>query len=149
AGPFRNISPVQFMFMDRGLVNPSPKVPATLYLYDLEGKELWRRVQPDGSWAAGCIGIDWSGAGVPRELLVYARGPGQSVVIYDGEGNITDTFEMQYAPYRTAEDRKADFYCTRADVWGDSRQEVILFGSRGACIYSNARPLQIPTLYNN
>jgi hypothetical protein len=35
-----------------------------------------------------------------------------------------------------------------ADVWGDSREEVILFGSRGFCVYSNARPLEKPSLYN-
>jgi len=26
---------------------------------------------------------------------------------------------------------------------------VILFGSRGCCLYANTRPLAIPTLYNN
>ena len=83
------------------------------------------------------------------ELLVYARGPGQPMVIYDGTGKIVDTFEMQYTPDRTADDRKADFYAGRADLWGDCRHEVILFGSRGACIYANARPLQIPTHFNN
>jgi len=31
-------------------------------------------------------------------------------------------------------------------VWGDSRDEVIFSGSRGVCIYANARPLAIPTL---
>ena len=36
-----------------------------------------------------------------------------------------------------------------ADVWGDSRDEVLLFGARGCCIWANARPLAIPTLYNN
>ena len=35
-----------------------------------------------------------------------------------------------------------------ADVWGDSREEVILFGSRGFSIYANARPCQAPSLYN-
>jgi hypothetical protein len=56
---------------------------------------------------------------------------------------------MEHTPDRTEEERRAGCYCTRADVWGDSRQEVIMFGSRGACIWANARPLAIPTLYNN
>jgi len=37
----------------------------------------------------------------------------------------------------------------RADVWGDSREEMILAGWKGLRIYANARPLAIPTLYNN
>jgi hypothetical protein len=35
-----------------------------------------------------------------------------------------------------------------ADVWGDSRDEVILFGSRGFCVYANARPYEKASLYN-
>jgi len=30
----------------------------------------------------------------------------------------------------------------------DGRDEVILFNRRGLCIYANARPAAIPTLYN-
>src|SRR5262249_10011767 len=63
AGNFQGNSPVQFMCLDRGQLNPSPKVPATLYLYDLDGKEIWRREQPAGSCHTSCVGIDWSGAG--------------------------------------------------------------------------------------
>ena len=73
----------------------------------------------------------------------------QPAAIYDGEGRIVDTLHMQHTPDRTPQDRRAHYYCTRADVWGDSREEAILFGSRGACIYANARPLALPTLYNN
>ena len=69
-------------------------------------------------------------------------------MIYDGNGEIVEELPMQYTPSRTAADRRADFYALVADVWGDSREEVILFGSRGACIYANARPLAIPSLYN-
>ena len=35
-----------------------------------------------------------------------------------------------------------------ADVWGDGRDEVLLFNAGSACIYANARPSAIPTLYN-
>ena len=40
-------------------------------------------------------------------------------------------------------------YCYRADVFGDSRDEVIVVGWKGVRIYANARPLAIPTLYNS
>jgi hypothetical protein len=68
--------------------------------------------------------------------------------MYDGRGEIVDTLPMEHSPYRTEEDRRADFYGLAADVWGDCRDEVIIFGSRGACIYANSRPLEDPTLYN-
>ncbi len=35
-----------------------------------------------------------------------------------------------------------------ADVWGDAREEVILFGSRGFCVYANTQPLDKPSLNN-
>jgi hypothetical protein len=34
-------------------------------------------------------------------------------------------------------------------VCGDSREEVIVFGWKGARIYANSRALAIPTQYNN
>ena len=34
-------------------------------------------------------------------------------------------------------------------VWGDGRQEVLVYGSKGTQIFANRRPLAIPTLYNN
>jgi len=149
AGQFRTDSPMQFMVVDRGQRRGEGRGPAVLYLYDLDGRELWRREQPEGSWAAAIVDIHWSGAGPPHEVLAYGRGPGQPAAIFDGAGNIVDTAVMQYTPGRGEADQQAGYYCTRADVWGDSRQEVILSGSRGACIYANARPLAIPTLYNN
>jgi hypothetical protein len=151
ASRFRpDLGPVQFAVMDRGQPRAgSERAPAMLYIYDLDGREIWRREQPQGSWAAACVEIDWSGAGEPREVLVYGRGPAQPVAVYNGEGEIIDTMAMHDATGRSEEDRSAHFYCTRADVWGDGRHEVILLGSRGACIWANPRPLSIPTLYNS
>ena len=150
AGRFRTDSELQFMVIDRGQPREDGvRAPAILYLYDLDGQEIWRREQPEGSWAAACVEINWLGPGAPQGVMVYSRGPGQPAAIFDGDGNIVDTVSMQHTPDRSEEDRQAHFYCTRADVWGDSRDEVIFFGSRGACIHANARPLAIPTLYNN
>ena len=64
-------------------------------------------------------------------------------------GDVVQTFDMQHTPDRTQADREAYYYCTRSDVWGDGRDEVILFGSRRACIYTNARAWSRPTTYNN
>jgi len=151
AGRFRDDSEMQFMVVDRTPI-PSHRRDenawAILYLYDLDGKEIWRREQPKGAWAIATVRADWLGAGSPHCVLVYGRGPGRPAVLYDGRGEIVDTLPMEHMPYRTEADRRADFYGLAADVWGDARDEVILFGSRGACIYSNARPLEDPTLYN-
>jgi len=150
AGRYRTNSAVQFAVIDRGQPRADgSRDPATLYLYDPEGKELWRRVQPEGGWYAACIALDWSGSGVQREILVYSRGPGQPVAICNGDGDIVETLPMVYSPGVPEADRSAHYYVTRADVYGDSRDEVIMFGSRGACIYANTRPLELATLYNN
>ena len=69
-------------------------------------------------------------------------------MIYRGDGTQLDTLPLVLTPDRTAEDHQAEYYALVADVWGDGREEVILSGSRGACIYANARPLDIPTLTN-
>jgi len=149
AGRFRPDSPLQFMVIDRGQPVGGGRAPATLYCYDLEGREIWKRVQPEGSWAAAIVAIDWMGADAPHGVLIYNRGTDWPAAIYDGEGNLLDQFRMECTPDRSPEDRKAGFYCTRADVWGDSREEVIFFGSRGACIWANTRPLELSTQYNN
>ena len=41
------------------------------------------------------------------------------------------------------------YYVHRADVWGDSREELIIAARNGVRIVTNSRPLAIPTLYNS
>lgn len=151
AGHFRpDLGPVQFMVIDRGQPQANGRrAPATLYLYDLDGNEVWQRRQPEGGWYAACVEIDWSGHGEPREVLVYSRGPGEPAAIYDGQGEVVAELPIVYPDTATPEERQTHCYFTRADVWGDSRQEVIFFGCRTAGIYTNPRPLQLPTHYNN
>jgi hypothetical protein len=55
---------------------------------------------------------------------------------------------MTDAPGVAPADRAQAFYALVADVWGEGRDEVILFNARGVCICANARPAAIPTLYN-
>jgi hypothetical protein len=164
-GRFRADSELQFMVINRGQPGPGGRrAPATLFLFDLEGRELWRREQPDGAWCAACVRVNWFGPGHPDAALVYERSPvamiprgnerlygyqpGEPEAIYDGDGRIVDTFTMQYPETVPPADRSTLYYAIPADVWGDGRDEVILSGSRGVCIYANARPLAIPTLYN-
>ena len=60
----------------------------------------------------------------------------------------SDVRETLGESLRRETDLWSDCYAILADVWGDSREEMILFGSRGFCVYANARPLEKPSLYN-
>jgi hypothetical protein len=84
-----------------------------------------------------------------QEMMVYERGAGQPVAVYDGWGNLVDTMDVPPEICSVYYGNPGIHICYRADVWGDSRQEVILAGWKGLRIYANARPLLIPTLYNN
>lgn len=150
AGRFRMDSPLQYIVIDRTPVPHTRDQNAwgILYLYDAEGKEIWKRQQEKGAWAIAPVPIRWFGLDAPQGVLIYGQGYGSPAALYDGNGNVVATLPMQYTADRSEADRKTDFYGLAADVWGDSREEVILFGSRGACIYANARLNEIPTLYN-
>ena len=151
AGRFRTDSEMQLAVVDRTPI-PSHRRDsnawAILYLYDLDGREIWRRQQEKGAWCIATLRINWFGQDKPHGIFVYGQGAGRPAVIYDGEGPIVDTFPMAYAPDVSPAGRPDSFYAFVADVWGDSRDEAILFNHRGLCIYSNARPTAIPTLYN-
>jgi hypothetical protein len=110
------------------------------------------------------VRINWFGPDAPDAALVYSRNqiimypqgneqrygriPGNPDAIYDGNGTVVDTLELPLPPDATEELRRTPYYCLAADVWGDSRDEVIMAGARGACVFANARPLAVPTLYN-
>lgn len=154
AGKYRCDSPLQAAVIDRGYPRTPDGDPAHLYLYDLEtGREIWRRRQPAGGWAAACLDIRWTGRNDRQEIMVYGRGAGQPVAIYDGDGNVLEELEVPQSlcsAYDSGEGVTPGIHvCYRADVWGDSREEVILAGHRGLRILANSRPLPVPTLYNN
>jgi hypothetical protein len=156
AGRFRTDSPLQFMVVDRTPVpthRRDANAWAVLYLYDLEGRELWRRQMAQGEWCIAPRLIDWFGPGKPESVLVYGfsverQGPPKAARIYDGQGEVVDLFPLQVSPLPGEQAYWSDCYGMAADVWGDSRDEVILFGSRGFCVYANARPFEKPSLYN-
>jgi hypothetical protein len=156
AGRFRTDSPLQFMAVDRTPVATHRRdgnAWAILYLYDLEGRQLWKRQMDKGEWCIATRLIQWLGPGKPDCVLVYGfsverQGPAKAARIYDGQGEILDEFPLQVAALPGETDFWSDCYGMAADVWGDAREEVILFGSRGFCVYANARPLEKPSLYN-
>jgi hypothetical protein len=164
-GRFRADSELQFMVIDRGQNRGDADCHATLYLYDLDGNELWRRPQPPGSWCSAGVKLAWNGPGGLDCLLVYSRGlvtcdwrdgamfygyvpPADGEAIIDGNGDLVASFQMAYAYDPTPDDRTYGYYGLAADVWGDSREEILLTGARSACLYANAAPLAVPSQYN-
>jgi rhamnogalacturonan endolyase len=151
SGRFVDSSPMQFVVVDR---TPEPthhrdeNAWAILYLYDADGKELWRRKQEKGAWAIAPQRVDWFGAPATDAVLIYGCGPDRPALLYDGRGEVVARMPMAYTPGRTAADRHKEFYALTADVWGDRREEILLFGSRGACIYTNPRSYQPATQAN-
>ena len=148
-GRFRPESPMQAAVIGRGSPR-SRKGKAGLYLFDVAtGREIWRRKLPAGSWAVACRELDWSGAGRPGKLLVYGMPTlREFAAIYNGDGEVVDVLPIPWkAPPATASGKEVA-YATRADVWGDGRQEAIFFGPRGICIYANARPPARPAHCN-
>ena len=150
AGRFRRDSPAQLAVVDRTPVphHRDENAWGILYMYDLDGKELWNSKQPPGAWAIATTPVNWFGTEPPSGILVYGMGKDRPAVIWNGAGNVAETLPMTFTTDRKDRDQQLDFYGLAADVWGDSRDEVVLFGSRGACIYTNARAAEIPTLYN-
>ncbi|MCX5659810.1 MAG: hypothetical protein NTW19_08825 [Planctomycetota bacterium] len=163
-GRYRADSEVQCLAINRGdrtFVNS----PATAYLYDIDGREIWSVPQPRGSWCTASVNLNWMGDGLDCALLyhratiipnraalpgepLYSRVPGTPDVVIDGRGQVLDEFEMKYTPDRTEKDRENSLYALPADLWGDGRDEVIISGPRALCVFANARPLQAATLYN-
>ena len=156
AGRFRADSPLQFMVVDRTPV-PTQRRDASawavLYLYDLDGRELWRRQMAKGEWCIAPRVIDWFGPGKPECALVYGlsverQGPPKPARIYDGRGEVVDELALPAEALPGEKNSHSDCYGMAADAWGDSRDEVLLFGSRGFCVYANVRPFEKPSLYN-
>jgi hypothetical protein len=156
AGQFRTNSPLQYLVVDR---TPLPthrrdaNAYAILYLYDLDGQELWHRQMDKGEWCIATRLLRWHGPGGPDCVLVYGfsverQGPPKPARIYNGAGEVIDVLPLAVAPLAGEREFYSDCYGMAADVWGDSREEVLLFGSRGCCIYANARPASPPSLYN-
>jgi hypothetical protein len=151
AGRYRADSEVQLAVVDRTPVPTHRRdrnAWANLHMYDLNGREIWRRQQEPGAWAIAILTANWMGGGQPQSVFAYGQGEGRPAVMCDGEGQVIDSFPLVFKPQVAEKDQAGDVYGFVADVWGDSRDEVILFHAHGACIYANARLCPIPTLYN-
>ena len=108
---------------------------------DVDGKELWRAPLGEAQHVVGGRFRKES----PVQFAVVDRGervPAGVATLYliDLAGKTLWKKTLPPGTWAAA--------CREADVWGDRRQEVILFGPGGVCVYANARPPAVPTLYN-
>ena len=150
AGKYRADSHLQVAVIDRGHPRTPEGKPADLYLYDLDtGEEIWRKAQPKGGWIAAAMDIRWRGVDNLKDILVYERGEGQPAAIYDGNGEIIDELPVPPEMCAVYHGNPGIHLCYRADVYGDSREEVVMAGWKGVRIYANARALDIAALYNS
>ncbi len=160
-GHFRKDSELQVVAIDRTPNKELRKAKPTeafanLYLFDSDGKELWMQPQAPGDWVVGCTSLDWFGKGSLESILVYGYCNGRAAQLMNGDGKVLVEFPMHYLPDRRQAEPEAwkdplgivMYYPLCADVWGDSREEVILFGARGLCIYTNPAPFSLPSQYN-
>jgi hypothetical protein len=149
-----NLSPLQFMVIDRGNCRTPRVGQATLLHYDIDGRELWRKPLPPGSWCAICSEIDWSGHGEARELVLCTRDPIHPVTIYNGAGEIVQEFGVTPDAHDISFDTEGRPDTNRnqlvlaADVWGDGREEVLIYDTHTIDIYANTRVLARPRDYN-
>jgi hypothetical protein len=146
-GHFRDDSPWQVVAINRGRKRTVDDV-ATLYLFDHDGRELWRQTSPPGSWAAMGTRINWTGG--PDSWLVgrtAIHGTDRPTLIYDGDGEVIDELPMVRSP-RQASGKPLYTIALPADMWGDSRDEVIVFNPHGLCVYANARACSTQRQYN-
>jgi hypothetical protein len=153
-GRFSRETALQAAVVNRGMPRNETGT-ADLYLLDIEtGRELWKRTQPRGAWGANCQDVRWTGTDGLSEILLARSAGGWPAVIYNGNGEIIEELEIPQAYCGTYDSggmggiNTGVNYCYRADVFGDSREEVIVVGWKGVRIYANARPLALPTLYN-
>jgi len=71
-----------------------------------DGRDIWRREQPAGSWAAAGVRIGWLGPGAPDCLLVYSRG----LVTCEWQG---DEMLYRYVPGKVKRSSTATATCWR------------------------------------
>jgi hypothetical protein len=75
----------------------------------------------------------WIGV-ASTKILIYNRGSGQLAVILNGVGEIVYLLPIALPPRRPAEVYLHYAYGLRADMWGDSLEEVILLAVKGCYI---------------
>ena len=118
-----------------------------LLLHDIDGRELWRKELDPGSRCANIVALDWFGNGEARELAVTSRDSALPIHIFNGQGEVVQSFAPTMSLDEPFDKHRAPCIAA-ADVWGDSRDELIVHEARNVKIYANSSPRALPNLYN-
>ncbi|MFA6111404.1 MAG: hypothetical protein WDA75_21820 [Candidatus Latescibacterota bacterium] len=139
-----DLGPVQFAVADLGWVQPegARRAPCMVVL-DQDGAEVSRRIYADGT-TVFFSRVDWLGGSAPHCLAVVEGGPfdpeirasrNQPPQILDGRGEVVERLRVTLPDGREAGNYT---YAMAADVWGDSREELLVTGRECLNLFTNA-----------
>lgn len=108
---------------------------------DWHGNLIWERVEPDGYYRV----CRWTGKGdqLLHSISASESGPSMAVIV-DFQGNVIETIQQSGVDGSVIGDRAL----FAADVLGDSRDEVILYGGQYVNIFCNTAPYNQRRHYN-
>lgn len=135
AGDFRPDLPgLELAALDRGNDRSAKGVDALL-LYACDGKQLWREERTDSGPRRWLTVITTVRRWDNREadlILGYRRGGSIPPTLYDGHGRAVTTFPFPH-PER-------QHYAQHADMFGDAREEVVVWNQNVIHVYTNGAP---------
>ena len=120
--------------LDRGNDRSAKGVDALL-LYSSDGKQLWREERADAGpnrWRTIISTVrHWDG-GKGDLILAHRRGGSICPTLYDGRGRAVAAFPFPH-PER-------QHFAQHADLFGDAREEIVVWNESQVRIYTNGAP---------
>lgn len=120
--------------LDRGNDRSAKGVDAVV-LYSSDGKQLWRETRTDDGpsrWLTIITTVNnWDGRKGDL-ILAHRRGGSTCPTLYDGHGRPVATFPFPH-PER-------QHFAQHADMFGDDREEVVVWNENWIYIYTNGAP---------
>lgn len=95
-----------------------------LFLLDSSGQEVWKEDRKTPGWLTIIEPLSGWAEGAPDYILAYRRGGGIFPTLYDGHMNAVVEFP-------------SEGYAVHADLWGSHTEQVIIYSSETASIYSS------------
>ena len=154
-GKFRKDLPgEQVFFLSRMDEQPNSQFRfAQMVLMTTKGEVLWKKEKQD-IWYTGAMRVDrWTSDPKLQHVALYSRGFAPPALL-DGYGN-----ELARLPFNAAlkllgggpsgKDLYDDYYMQHLDLFGDEREELLVFNHKSLYVYANGAPWQRPRLYNN
>ena len=154
-GKFRKDLPgKQIFFLSRMDKQPGAEFRfAAMLMMNKKGDILWQKEKQD-MWYTGAMLLDrWTSDPNLQHVAIYSRGFAGAALL-DGTGKEVAVFPFDPALSRKGggaegKDLYEDYYTQHLDLYGDEREEILVFNHKAIYIYTNSAPWQRPRLYNN